>query len=256
MTETGTPFFRGLALARLLAVLSAGLLLFLMLARPLGHGASAGDTLRMWLFFLLYVMLPGALVYGTLARRADDWLTWLGMAGALGLAVEMLAYVAFRAAGVPALFVALPLLAAPAALLRRRRAPPVTEGWSAQRWWCVSALLLITAVAVCRQPLYSTQIGVESIPGDSLIEAGYVGELIHQWPLENPRVAGLPLNYHVLSYAFPAGACRTAGIRAIVVQLEFASLLVVALLTIQIYNAGRVVFRSHGAGLLAAALFM
>ena len=75
-----------------------------------------------------------------------------------------------------------------------------------------AATLAVALVAILLQPLASAARLGEPVPFDLLFHAGTAAELRHRWPLQDPRVAGVPLHYHVLAYALPIEAAdRAAG---------------------------------------------
>jgi hypothetical protein len=67
-------------------------------------------------------------------------------------------------------------------------------------------------------------------------------------------VAGVPLHYHLLSYALPVEAADRAGAPLLDPLLALAPLFWVALLGLQLANAGRVLFRDGRAGALGAGV--
>ena len=108
--------------------------------------------------------------------------------------------------------------------------------------------------AVLLQPLASAERLDEAVPFDLLFHAGTAAELRHRWPLEDPRVAGVPLYYHLLAYALPTEAADRAQAPVADSLLALAPLFWVGLLALQLANAGRVVFRDTRAGLAGAAV--
>jgi hypothetical protein len=152
-------------------------------------------------------VLPGVLLARRTARAADAWLQ-LGQGATLGLALQGLALLAGRALGAPWLptLVALAAAGLGLGLARRGLRPPRGVAPLA-----LAPTLAFALAAVLLQPLSSTRRLGEPVPFDLLFHAGTAAELRHRWPLEDPRVAGVPLHYHVLAYALPLEAAELSG---------------------------------------------
>jgi hypothetical protein len=246
--------------AGLAAWLLAGLLAALLVLRPAAAGVRAADAAWFWAFALAVAAVPGVVLYRALDPGQRDWALLLGQGTTLGLAIHGLASVAGLAAGRPWLGeLATPLLAA-AALGWRLRArpaapdaaggpgPPAPSGpWA----W---PLLAVVCAAVLIQPLFSTRDPDQSLPFDLLFHAGNASEMRQRWPLQDPRAAGLALNYPVVSYALPAAAARSLSLPTADALLGLAPLLWIALFVLQVHNAGHVLFADRRVGLVGAAL--
>ena len=224
------------------------------LVRPLAHGVPIMTVLVFWATALGQVIVPGVLlVRGARLTAADRWLT-AGQGAALGLALQGLAVLLGRALGVTWLAASVALLAAGAGLALSRRAEPSAPDERARG---ASVLTLSVVLAGCLlQPLLSAQRLDEPLPFDLLFHAGNAAELRHRWPFEDPRVAGVPLAYHMLAYALPVEAADRAGAPVADPLLALAPLLWVALLAIQAANVGRALFGSERAGALGAAVLL
>src|SRR4030095_12561350 len=74
------------------------------------------------------------------------------------------------------------------------------------------------------------------------------------WPLVDPRVATLPLNYHFLGYTAAAGANQVLGTALPEPVLRTGALLAPLLCVLQVWNCGRAFWGRSGAGLAAALL--
>ncbi len=233
--------------------IAAAVVAALCLLRPLAYGASPRDAVFFWGFVVFYVVVPGVLTCRALGLYGHDWPLLLGMGSVVGLALETFVYVGTKVLGIPWLFALYPL--APLAIglwLWRREAvapgpPPVPPG-------PLLGALLVCALAVQIQPLFSDRLLEQPLPDDLLFHAGNAAELRHHWPPRDPRIGGRPLNYHFFAYALAAGASERTGRPVCEVLSALAPLLMVFLLVLQLYNAGRVVTGDGLAGVLAAAL--
>ena len=241
-----------------LALLAAVLLAAALVVRPVAHGVPFATALAFWATVLGQVVLPGALLVRGLRLRgsSDAWLR-AGQGATLGLALQGLALVAGRALGVPSLPTLVALAAAGAGIALARRGAPASETAPAPPPAAPAWTLAVALVAVLLQPLTSAERLGDPVPFDLLFHAGTAGELRHRWPLQDPRVAGVPLHYHVLAYALPIEAADLAGAPLADPLLALAPLFWVSLLALQLANAGRVVFGDARAGVIgaAAALF-
>jgi hypothetical protein len=235
------------------AALLGGLVALLLLSRPLAHGVPLGGVLAFWGFVAFLVVLPGVVLYRIAVPGARDAVLTLGQGAVLGLAVHGLASFGALAMGRPRLGDVAPLgLAGLAMAAAARRGPSQGEhtaaGGPAWPWLALVVLVLLI------QPLASVDALGDPVGVDLLFHVGNAAEVRHRWPLQDPRAAGLPLNYHVLSYALPAAVSRWTGLPAADTLLALAPMLWIALFVLQVHNTGAVLFGDRRVGLLAAAV--
>ena len=232
-----------------------------LVVRPLAHGVPAATVLVFWATALGQALVPGVLLVRGFGLCRDEGSVRLGQGATLGLALQGLALLAGRALSTPWL----PALVAVAAtalglfLARRGAAPGALLPAAAASGPTPTTLTLTLAVALVGallQPLASAQSLGTPVPFDMLFHAGNAAELRHRWPLEDPRVAGIPLNYHLLAYALPVAAADLAQAPLADPLLAMAPLLWVTLLALQAASAGRVLFGSARAGALGAAVLL
>jgi hypothetical protein len=235
----------------LCGLLLSGALLGLMVVRPLAYAVTPGNLLGFWAFVILYVAAPGMLLVRALGVLDDDAPMAVGCGIVLGLGLETAAYLLFKLTGLPVLFYVYPLIVLIAALRRHRGPSPVSTP--------SSGLLFLAMLAALAQELHGLVTPArlsEPLPIDLLFHAGNAAELRNHWPLQDPRVAGTPLVYHFFGYCLHAGASHWTGQAVAPILLVMAPGPAVALLALQIYNVGRVLFRSAPAGLVAAGLVL
>jgi hypothetical protein len=242
--------------SRSLALAPLGALVGLVFAvRPLAYGIPVGTIAVFWATVLGHVVVPGVLLCrgARLCPASDRWLL-VGQGTTLGLVLHGLSLLAGRAVGAPWLTTAVSLAASVLGLaLAARERPEPLEGAGAPRPRGSSLALAVALVACLIQPLFTSRLLGEPVPVDLLFHSGNAAELRHRWPLEDPRVAGLPLSYHLLAYALPVEASARAEVAVADALLGLAPLAWVALLAVQLANAGRVVFRDATAGVLGGA---
>jgi len=245
---------------RRLSALFALLVGAVLVTRPLVHGVAGAAVLGFWAVVLGQVVAPGVLLARG-ARLADpaDRLQLLVQGASIGLALQGLAVLAGRALGLSAL----PTLVAVAACLSglalgRHSAgepapsdapPPASTGASI-------ATLAVAMIAAVLLPLASTARPSDPIPFDILFHGGNAAELRHRWPLEDPRVAGVPLHYHLLAYALPVAVADLASTPVADTLFTLAPLFWLVLLALQLQSVGRVVFGNARIGAAAAAVVL
>ncbi len=231
----------------------ASLLAAALVLRPLAHGVPLGEVVAFWATALGQAVLPGvALARGTGLLDGRDRCLLLGQGATLGIALQGLALLAGRALGVAWLpiFVAVAATALGLALSRRRVASGSPDGSRAP-----VLVVGVAVVAAVLQPLASAQVPGAPVPFDMLFHTGNAAELRHRWPLEDPRAAGIPLNYHLLAYALPVAAADLGGAPVANSLLGMAPLAWVTLLALQIANSAHLLAVARPeAGALAAAL--
>ena len=105
-------------------------------------------------------------------------------------------------------------------------------------------------------PLASAARPSDPIPFDMLFHGGNAAELRHRWPLEDPRVAGVPLHYHLLAYALPVAAADLARAPLADTLFTLAPLLWLVLLALQLQSLGRALFGDARIGAAAAAVVL
>ena len=244
---------------RRVAALVALLLGAVLVARPLIHGVAPATLLAFWAVVLGQCVLPGVI----LARAAGlvpgrDALQLVGQGTTLGLALQGVAVLAGRALG----WAGLPWLAAALAValglaLDRRRVPEATSTDAAPAARGADAVALAVALlAVLLLPLSSATRPGGPIAFDILFHGGNAAELRHRWPLEDPRVAGVPLHYHLLAYALPVAAADLGSAPVADALFTLAPLLWLALLALQLRNAGHALLADARAGAAAAAIVL
>jgi hypothetical protein len=230
----------------------AALLAAALVVRPLAHGVPASTVLVFWATVLGEVVVPGMLLCrgARLVPATDGWLL-LGQGATLGLALQGLAMLAGRALGAPWLSTAAALATAAVGLALGRR---MAGGPYATASTAPALTLAVALTGVLLQPLVSVERVGSPLPFDLLFHAGTAGELRHRWPLEDPRVAGVPLHYHLLAYALPVEAADLSGAPLADPLLALAPLFWVSLLALQAANAGRVLLGDGRAGAIGAAV--
>jgi hypothetical protein len=203
---------------------------------------------------ILGVGLPGIALCAAAGIHRRDSALLVGQGLTLGLALHGLVFLAGRAFHVDALVHAWPFVAVAASAILLRRRPAADE--KAEVPPAGHGLLLVALLGCLLQPLASTRLLGEPMPVDLLYHAGNAAELRHRWPLEHPRVAGVPLNYPVLAYAIPADASALTGLPVADALHGISTLFWIALLALQTGNAGRLLLGDGAGAALGAAVVL
>lgn len=181
------------------------------------YGVGWRDLAAFAAYLLLCVAVPGVLVWRALRRRAGSLAEDAAPGLAIGYAVEVLAYLPSRAAGVPLLVLAAPvgivLLFTAVRPLRRywrtdSDAARPSVGWLWSVAGLVGSMLLLSCVFYMR---------TRGVPhgfrgADPPFHLALIGELKHHVPPQVPWVAGESLDYHWFGYLHLAAASWITGI--------------------------------------------
>jgi hypothetical protein len=189
--------------------LGALCLALLMLPAVLA-GAPLGATLGVYGFYVGWVLLPGVAFAALLVREEDELLA-AGMGLVLGTVLVGLFVFVCRATGLFQLLFGWPVATLVFWALARRRPPDASASSAPVRGnWLFLALLFVMLLRV-HTGISGAVEGWYLINKDLVFHGGNVAELLHTGPLTDPRVAGRPLNYHLLSHALAAGASVVSG---------------------------------------------
>jgi hypothetical protein len=234
-----------------LPLVAAGFL-GLLAARALASEATPAEVGWTVLFLLGWVLLPGLALWRVLRTRALDPVGELALGGALGTGLLILGFFALRELGWLSLLFGWPLAAAPLLWAARRRAPVPPDGAPGTSGPALAALGLCVTMLLVGTPHAAPSRWWLRFNNDDQFHAGNAAEVLRPPPLRDPRVAGLPLNYHAFSYALPAGLRLVSG-----APIAHASLLLLAgfgpaLLALLVHTGARSLARDAWAGVGAA----
>ncbi|WP_214412870.1 hypothetical protein [Sphaerisporangium fuscum] len=234
-------------------------------ALPAAFGAPVADIARFGLYVALGLALPGTLLIRAVYRGRRTLAEEVALGLALGYAVEVLTYIAARAAGAPRLVLVWPaatyvaFLAVPR-LRRHWRSPARVRSPAWVPWTLALAFAgLLTWSGV---PYFRNN----GLTWPALGAAGYdvpfhlalAGELKHHMPPQMPTVAGEPLLYHWFAYAHIAAASWITGVEPVVLVFRLAMLpMLAAFLVLIAMTARRVTGSWRGtAPVLAGTVFV
>lgn len=232
-----------------------------IIARACGYDFSA--VLAYAAYFLAFVALPGGVVLSALNRRPLSVVTWVALGVPTGFALEIFSYLGLAAAGAKEAYGFLPLvwLAGGALLWFRRREWPVrpraTGAHAGIALGLAVAFLAVVVMAASQMfaesPL-ATGMPSRAIFHDWVYLVSRAAVIKHNWPLDDPSLAGTPLQYHYFMMVHAAAASGTTGVEITLVLLRLMVVPLGAVLVAQAYMLGRRVARSPWGGVIAALL--
>ncbi|MCI0464123.1 MAG: hypothetical protein L0Z62_44890 [Gemmataceae bacterium] len=240
---------------------------FLLLAYWILARSCAYDHRAIWSYLsylIFYVWAPGHGLLVLTSRERVTWLHSLALGLPLGFACEIGAYLGLSALGLRAWHSWAPVAAGAAMLagagwkLTWRQALP---GKIQAGRWPVSALaaggLLVMFTAAAKMyapaPLWGGLL-LHVTHHDWVYLVSRAAEIKHQWPLEDPSMAGTPLSYHYFLMVHVAAASRVTGLEIPLVMLRLAVVPMGIALLAQVFLLGSLVGRSVWAGGLAVFL--
>jgi hypothetical protein len=221
------------------------------------------DLVRYAGYVVLALMLPGTLVYRLLRRTPHTLVEDLVMGIAVGLVLELPAWVLASVLDLRGLLWAWPLLVVgPFALVPRLRRhwrvrgyTPAPLGWS----WTVGGAVAFFTTYLSSVFLQRNQILPTSDRTLQYLDLAYqlslAGEAKHQFPMHVPQVADEPLLYHWFGYAHMAATSMVGGIDLPVVALRLTIPGLCALAVLLTAVVGWRVSGKPYAGAVAAVLF-
>ena len=234
---------------------------YFLVARGCGYDNAV--VLRYVAYVLLYVALPGAVVLAWVRRSSISLLQLIGLALPTGFALESLTFLGLKSMGWSAYYEDVPLLWLCAALVwvHRRRQPLARvdfEGISSGMVLLLSLFGLATVVIAAAQMYVETPLReglpVRPIFHDWLYLVSRAAEIKHRWPLEDPSLAGTPLQYHYFMLVHTAAASAVTGTEISVLFLRLIVIPLGAVLIVQSFALGRRLANSEWAGILTVLL--
>ncbi|RVX44559.1 hypothetical protein EDD27_7301 [Nonomuraea polychroma] len=224
------------------------------------YGVSVSDLVLFGVYLALGLALPGVLLIRVLYPGIRTVAEEIALGLALGYAVEVLVYIAVRAAGAPLLVAVWPIavylvfLVVPR--LRRHWRSPVRARTPIWWSWCLAllfALLVVWSAVVFFRANTVTWPPTGIRDTDVPFHLALIGELKHHVPPTVPWIAGDPLYYHWFVYAHQAASSWITGIEPVVLLCRLSMLPMLAAFLIVIAMTGHRVTGSRPAALVIAA---
>ncbi|MET7418537.1 hypothetical protein [Dactylosporangium sp. NPDC005555] len=193
------------------------------------YGVSLPTTLAFAGWLTAGVVLPGLLLWRVLLRRSGRLVADVVAGAALGYVVEVLAYIAARAAGQPLLVLAWPagMIGASLVVPRLRQAWKGTGERTPALWaW---SMLLVVAVLVLRSVRMFRSHGLGwpvtgATDADTPFHLALIAEAKQHMPMQAPWVSGEPLVYHWFVYPEMAATSWVTGVEPLTLLVRLTPL--------------------------------
>lgn len=220
--------------------------------------------LRYGAYLLLHVILPGwVAVRGAGVGRERPSLV-LALVLPTGFAVEIFTFLLLSAAHVRWMTPWTPAFWLACACVQRWRQPRLRLRWPTESELGTGAalcLLCLGSVVVAVAQMYAESPLVDGWPQrpifhDWVYLLSRAAVIKRHWPLEDPSLAGTPLQYHYFLLIHVAAASLGTGIDVAWILLRLAVVPLGIGLVLEAYALGRQVARSRGAGVMAAFLLL
>ena len=252
------PDFNGLAWLAVALLLTA---VGFIVVRSCGYdGLAVGGY---GLYLALYVALPGLVVMQAITRGPLSLTRALALALPTGFAVEILSYLGCAALHLREVYACLPLGWLGLAALQTW-----TSGALPLRWRvtvrhggiaCGLALAFLATTLMAASQMYAESPLAAGLPTRAIFHdwvylVSRAGVIKNNWPLDDPSLAGTPLQYHYFMMVHAAAASATTGIELSALMLRLIFVPLGAVLVAQSFLLGRALARSPWAGVLAAVL--
>ena len=206
--------------------------LAVVVAALLSSGTGPVDVVRYAGYVAWALVLPGVLVYRALRGAPRSLVDDLAMGTVVGLALEIVAWVAYAAAGRQEWLVTWPLVVVVVFCAVR----PLRRHWWVSRYpqppplawsWAVAAIASVVIAYLwyvfLRGPAPLPASGDHWYFWDLHYMLSLVAEAKHHFPLALPQVASEPLHYHWFAYAHEAAGSLISGVDTPVVFFRLAT---------------------------------
>lgn len=250
--------------------------LSIALATWLLTGVSIFETTRYVAFEVLFVLVPGCMLYALLIGQPERRLRMLAIGWPLGYAIEIGAFALTAALGQRKLFLLLPLaaiLTMGPLLLRThglsypnglRRIFQRGEDTTTERdhrlallvvGCAVGATLIVLALEFfARYPLPQHTGSVVYYP-DNVFDISIAAQARNHWPIVEPYVSGQPLRYYTGFFMHAAAINQVTGVPLATIILRLFPTTVILVIALQLWLLGRELGNSYATGALAVVLF-
>ncbi|MGP3914782.1 hypothetical protein [Nonomuraea sp. 10N515B] len=219
-------------------------------------GVSARDLAAFAAYVGLGVALPGTLLWRALTRGGRSTAEDVAAGLALGYAMEVLAYIPARAAGMPLLVLVPPVAVLGTFLI----APGLRRHWRgraiAERMpgWCAWMLAGVIGYLITWSTLSLYRVPIASAYVDMPYHLALVGEVKHHLPPTLPSVLGERLCYHWFVYADMAATSWVTGIEPVTLVYKLSTLPMMAAMVVLVAVLGRRLGGRWGAGAAAVGV--
>lgn len=214
-------------------------------------------------YLLLHVALPAFVVVRFLAPGRAGFGRMLALGVPAGLTVESLAFLGLASVGAKAAHAWTPLLWLALAIVRVRRDGGIAPRISGHHAGLAAALaaMLAASLALAAGQMFAEAPLTDGMPSRGLFHdwvylISRAAVIKNHWPLEDPSLAGTPLQYHYFLMVHAAAVSWTTGVEISTVLLRLVYVPLAAALLAQVFLLGRAVSRTPWGGVAACVLFL
>jgi hypothetical protein len=253
------------------------LLAVTVLATWLLSGVVLDEAARFLAFELLYVLLPGCILYVLLSPNPGGRLRVLAIGWPCGYAIEVGVFAATAAIHARGLFTLLPLAAvvagAPFMIAARGRErldalPRGTREGSGARGggdrqgeamavtvFLSAGLVLLALMTFASYPLPAHAHSVFYSP-DNIDDISYAAEARHHWPITLPWLIGVPAHYYTAVFIHFAAVNQVTGVPISTVVLRLFPAMAIIVISLQLWSLCRSLGNSRWIAPIAVALLL
>lgn len=232
----------------------------LLVLRACGYAAAVPGTYAA--YFLAHIVLPGFVALQWLDSRPVGPGRLLALGLPAGFALEALQFLALAAIGAkgwhawsPVAWLALLLWRMRGGQVWRMRLSAHHAGVAAFLAAIFSGVLALAAGQMFSESPLAQGLPARAIFHDWVYLISRAGVIKNHWPLEDPSLAGTPLQYHYFMMVHAAAASWTTGLEISTVLLRLVYPPLALALLAQVFLLGRAVCRSPWGGVAACVLF-
>jgi hypothetical protein len=216
-------------------------------------------------YLLFQVALPGVVAMTLVVRGPLPLARVLALALPTGFALEIFTYLGLTALGAKGLYPWTPAVWLTLAIgLRWGRGEWPVRGRLSGRHAGIAAGLaaaflgtvLMAASQLFAEAPLAGGLPTRAIFHDWVYLVSRAAVIKHNWPLDDPSLAGTPLQYHYFLMVHAAAASWTTGLEISAILLRLVYVPLGAILVAQAYLLGRAVARTPWGGVMAALLLV
>ncbi|MBL9188251.1 MAG: hypothetical protein JNK23_12270 [Opitutaceae bacterium] len=216
-------------------------------------------------YLACYVVLPGVVGLYFVNKGPLSLSLAIALGVPTGFAIEIFSYIACSALGMKGAYLWAPLgwagLAVAARIVNghwpvRARITAHHAGPALGMAVALLAAALVAASQMFAESPLAGGLPTRAIFHDWVYLVSRASVIKNNWPLDDPSLAGTPLQYHYFMMVHAAAASATAGVEIAEVLLRLIAVPMGAVLVTQAFVLGRAVSRNPWGGVVAAFLLM
>ncbi|MGH7959021.1 MAG: hypothetical protein ACREH8_18720 [Opitutaceae bacterium] len=228
-----------------------------------GCGYEFGTVGAYLAYLVFHVAIPGVVTMYAVSRRPVSVSHAFALGLPTGFALEIFTYLGLSALGMKEAYAWVPLgWGGLAMAIRYKKGEwPVRSFVSAHHAGCFLGLCVVflAAILMAASQMFSESPLADGLPTRAIFHdwvylVSRAAVIKHNWPLDDPSLAGTPLQYHYFMMVHAAAVSWTTDIELTAVMLRLLYVPLGAVLVMQACVLGRAVSRNPWGGVLAALL--